>query len=121
MIYQISSGQGPAECELGVARFLEYLQKNYEVTVHDFFEGYNADTYRSVRFSSPAYLSCFVGSVQCVWQSTYSSGHKRKNGFLISANVLSPQLRTSMKNRLLLKHSEAAATVVRMSTKLRLA
>ena len=27
MIYQISSGQGPAECELGVAKFLEYLQK----------------------------------------------------------------------------------------------
>lgn len=26
MIYQISSGQGPAECELGVAKFLAYLQ-----------------------------------------------------------------------------------------------
>ena len=24
MIYQISSGQGPAECELGVAKFLNY-------------------------------------------------------------------------------------------------
>ena len=82
MIYQISSGQGPAECELGVARFLEYLQKNYEVTVLDFSEGYNADTYRSVRFSSPDDLSCFIGSVQWVWQSTYRPGHKRKNWFL---------------------------------------
>ena len=36
MVYQISSGQGPAECELGVAKFLEYLQKNYKVTVKEF-------------------------------------------------------------------------------------
>ena len=34
MIYQISSGQGPAECELGVGRFLEYLRKKYNVTVN---------------------------------------------------------------------------------------
>ena len=33
MIYQISSGQGSAECELGVEKFLEYLMKNYHVTV----------------------------------------------------------------------------------------
>lgn len=26
MIYQISSGQGPAECELGVAKLLDYLK-----------------------------------------------------------------------------------------------
>ena len=36
MIYQISSGQGPAECELGVGRFLEYLKKHYDITVLDF-------------------------------------------------------------------------------------
>jgi len=35
MIYQISSGQGPAECELGAAKFLEYLHKNYEIAVLD--------------------------------------------------------------------------------------
>lgn len=35
MIYQISSGQGPAECELGVAKLLAYLQNNYEVSVID--------------------------------------------------------------------------------------
>ena len=33
MIYQISSGQGPAECELGVAKFLAYLQKHYKISV----------------------------------------------------------------------------------------
>lgn len=82
MIYQISAGQGPAECELGVAKFLEYLQENYDITVLDFSEGYYADTFRSVRFSTPDDLSVFVGSVQWVWQSTYRPGHKRKNWFL---------------------------------------
>lgn len=82
MIYQISSGQGPAECELGVARFLEYLKKHYDVIVLDFSEGYNFGTYRSVRFSTSSDLSEFVGSVQWVWQSTFRPGHKRKNWFI---------------------------------------
>lgn len=82
MVYQISSGQGPAECELGVARFLVYLQKNYDITVLDYSAGYNAGTYRSVRFSSSDDLTCFIGSVQWIWQSTYRLGHKRKNWFL---------------------------------------
>jgi len=82
VIYQISSGQGPAECELGVAKLLQYLQKHYDVTVLDYSTGYYADTYRSVRFSTPDDLSDYIGSVQWVWQSTYRPGHKRKNWFL---------------------------------------
>ena len=82
MIYQISSGQGPAECELGVGRFLEYLRKKYNITVLDFSEGYYMGTYRSVRISTPDDLSGFIGSIQWVWQSTYRLGHKRKNWFL---------------------------------------
>ena len=82
MIYQISSGQGPAECELGVAKFLQYLQKNYDITVLDYSVGYYTGTYRSVRFSTAADLSGYIGSVQWVWQSTYRPGHKRKNWFL---------------------------------------
>ena len=35
MIYQISSGQGPAECELGVAKLLDYLQTHYDITLFD--------------------------------------------------------------------------------------
>lgn len=82
MIYQISSGQGPDECELGVAKFLQYLQKNYDISVLDYSTGYHTDTYRSVRFSTPADLSGYIGSVQWVWQSIYRPGHKRKNWFL---------------------------------------
>lgn len=82
MIYQISSGQGPVECERGVAKLLEYIQKLHEITVLDFSEGYNPLTYKSVRFSTPDDLSDFVGSVQWVWQSTYRPEHKRKNWFI---------------------------------------
>ena len=82
MIYQISSGQGPAECELGVGRFLEYLRKNYNITVLDFSEGYYMGTYRSVRIATSDDLSEYLGSIQWIWQSTYRLGHKRKNWFL---------------------------------------
>ena len=82
MIYQISSGQGPAECELGVAKFLDYLSKNYSVTVLETSKGYNEGTYRSVRFSTEADLSQYEGSVQWICRSPYRPAHKRKNWFL---------------------------------------
>ena len=82
MIYQISSGQGPAECELGVAKFFAYLQKHHNITVLDYSEGSFSETYRSVRISTPDDLTEYVGSIQWVWQSAYRPGHKRKNWFL---------------------------------------
>ncbi len=82
MIYQISSGQGPAECELGVAKFLTYLQNNYQVTVLDTSPGYYEGTYRSVRLYSENDLSDYTGSIQWVCQSPYRPEHRRKNWFL---------------------------------------
>ncbi len=82
MIYQISSGQGPAECELGVSKFLAYLRDHYQVSVLDTSPGYYEGTFRSVRFYSEDDLSDYVGSVQWVCQSPYRPGHRRKNWFL---------------------------------------
>ena len=82
MIYQISSGQGPVECELGVAKFLEYLQNNYSVSIIDKTIGYYSDVYKSVRIYSDDNLDKYVGSVQWVCQSTYRPNHKRKNWFI---------------------------------------
>ncbi len=65
MLYQISSGQGPAECELGVAKFLAYLQRRHQVTVEELSAGYHAETYRSVRLRSDEDLQAYVGSIQC--------------------------------------------------------
>ena len=82
MIYQISSGQGPAECELGVAKLLAYLQSNYDVSVVDYSPGYNEGTYRSVRFYSETALTDYIGSVQWICRSPYRPEHKRKNWFI---------------------------------------
>ena len=82
MIYQISSGQGPTECELGVAKLLTYLQNNYDVSVIDTSPGYHDGTYRSVRLYTDTDLSEFLGSVQWVCRSPYRPTHKRKNWFI---------------------------------------
>lgn len=82
MIYQISSGQGPAECELGVAKLWGYLQSHYDVTLLDSSPGYYAETFRSVRLYSEKDLSEYVGSVQWVCRSPYRPNHKRKNWFI---------------------------------------
>lgn len=82
MIYQISSGQGPAECELGVAKLLAHLQQNYDVSIIDSSPGYNEGTFRSVRIYSESDLSPYLGSVQWVCRSPYRPEHKRKNWFI---------------------------------------
>ena len=82
MIYQISSGQGPAECELGVAKLLSFLQSNYDVSVVSSSPGFYEGTYRSVRICSDCDLSSFVGSVQWICRSPYRPEHKRKNWFI---------------------------------------
>lgn len=82
MIYQISSGQGPAECELGVAKFLNHLKENYDISVLDLSRGYYENTYRSVRIFSEDDLTRYLGSVQWICRSPYRPEHKRKNWFI---------------------------------------
>ena len=82
MIYQISSGQGPAECELAVAKLLGYLQRNHAVSVLYTTAGCYEGTYRSVRLSTEEDLSGYLGSVQWVCKSIYRPTHKRKNWFI---------------------------------------
>lgn len=82
MKYEISSGNSPAECELAVTKFAEYLIKNYGAVIISSSEGYNKSTYRSVTISADKDLSEFVGSILWVCKSPYRSGHKRKNWFI---------------------------------------
>lgn len=91
MIYQISSGQGPAEYELGVAKLLAYLQNNYDITVLETFPGYYEGTYRSARFFSENDLSLFIGSVQWICHSPFRPEHKRKNWFIDFSSYLVAQ------------------------------
>jgi len=82
LIYQISSGQGPAECELAVAKFLTYLQEKHDISVVDTSDGYYDRTYRSVRLFSEDDLSDYLGSIKWVCSSPYRPEHKRKNWFI---------------------------------------
>ena len=63
MIYQNSSGQGPAECELGVAKLLTYLQNNYVISVLETSPGYYEGTFRSARFFTDEDLSVFFSTI----------------------------------------------------------
>lgn len=82
MIYEISSGNSPAECELAVAKFAEYLVKNYGAEIVKSSAGYNKRTFRSVTVRSDNDLTEFIGSVFWVCKSPYRTGHKRKNWYI---------------------------------------
>lgn len=82
MMYEISSGNGPSECELAVTKFAEYLAENYGAVIVNSSDGYNRGTYRSVTVSTESDLKEFVGSVLWVCKSPYRPGHKRKNWFI---------------------------------------
>ena len=83
MIIQISSGQGPAECELAVCKLYESLKKEYpdmkEISSHiSHFSG----RCTSIMFETEEDLSCLEGTIQWICQSPYRPTHKRKNWFV---------------------------------------
>ena len=85
MILQISSGQGPAECELAVRFLFGSLQK--EFAGHSFkIKGKNVSRFcegwTSVIFETSADLTFLEGSVEWKCQSYLRPGHKRKNWFV---------------------------------------
>ncbi len=83
MVYQISSGQGPAECELGVAKLAEYIVRNCkDAKIIATSKGYHNGTYRSVQIETDENLSHFVGSILWICKSPYRPTHGRKNWFL---------------------------------------
>lgn len=82
MLYSISSGNGPSECELAVYKFTQYLVDNYNTKIIESSSGYNDETYRSVIISSNVSLSEFIGSILWRCKSIYRPHHKRKNWFI---------------------------------------
>lgn len=83
MILQLSSGSGPAECELAVGKLLKALQAEFpDIRVLQKLPGQRADGYRSVQIESGADLSFLEGSVKWVCQSPYRPRHRRKNWFV---------------------------------------
>ena len=83
MLLQISSGQGPVECEYAVGLLFASLQKEYpDVELIYANPTKEKGCYKSIMFSSIQDLSKLDGSVQWVCESPFRPHHKRKNWFV---------------------------------------
>lgn len=80
--YQISSGAGPSECELAVAKFLGFLVKKHpDISVINASDGYEKGTFKSVYLETETDLGRYAGSLKWICKSPYRPHHGRKNWF----------------------------------------
>ena len=83
MLLQISSGQGPVECSVGVEKLCKALLKEFEgshiVSVNADYSGHG---YKSAVMEFDEDVSILEGSVLWVWKSTIRPGHQRKNWYM---------------------------------------
>ncbi|MCL2538729.1 MAG: peptide chain release factor H [Oscillospiraceae bacterium] len=83
MILQISSGNGPVECEFAVGKFLQVLKKEFpDIEMVNGIKTKHADCYRSVAVSTKCEVSHLQGTVKWIAQSPFRPKHKRKNWFI---------------------------------------
>lgn len=98
MFIQISSGQGPAECELAVGKLYDVLQLEYPDI--EFLSGHRSrfsEGYTSVIFSTDLDLSELEGSIQWICRSPYRPVHKRKNWFVDVSILAMEQMKYDFK------------------------
>ena len=83
MIVQISSGQGPAECELAVTKLFEAFKEEFpDLELLGKHESKTPGCCSSILFSTECDLSHLEGSVQWICPSPFRPNHKRKNWFV---------------------------------------
>lgn len=82
MLLQISSGYGPAECELAVGKFLDFLKKEETFEILHCIKGNFENTIQSVIISGNESLKRWEGSIKWICKSPFRSNHKRKNWFI---------------------------------------
>ena len=83
MIIQISAGQGPAECQLAVAKLFEALQKEYgDLEILSETKGSERGCLDSIRFQTERDLSGLEGTVLWICRSPFRRNHKRKNWYV---------------------------------------
>ena len=94
MRIQISSGQGPEECELAVGLFYQALRREVEeIQMVSYVKGRRRG-FSSVVLEAEADWSGLEGSVLWVCKSPLRPGHKRKNWY-IDVSILEEIPRTS--------------------------
>ena len=101
MRIQISSGQGPAECELAAELFYRQLQKEIgDIRMVQCVRGSKAKGFSSVIFETGEDMSSLEGSILWVCKSPYRPKHKRKNWY-IDVSILEnmPKLTQELKLR----------------------
>lgn len=83
MLIQISSGQGPVECSVGVEKLCKAFLKEFTgsriVSVN---EDYSGNGYKSCIMEFDEDVSMLEGTVLWVWKSTIRPGHQRKNWYM---------------------------------------
>ena len=91
MIVQISSGQGPTECEIAVRLLFESLKKEFcgkdseetkDFTIIECNKSRWVDGYSSIRFQTEQDLSELEGTIEWQCKSSVRPDHKRKNWFV---------------------------------------
>lgn len=83
MLIQLSSGQGPAECELAVKLLADSLKKEFkDIETVSSHPAKTKGCYSSILLKSNSDLSFLEGSIQWICQSPYRPNHKRKNWFV---------------------------------------
>ena len=83
MIIQISAGQGPAECQLAVAKLFEALKREYgNFETLSETKGHERGCLDSIRFRTEHDLSGLEGTVLWICRSPFRRNHKRKNWYV---------------------------------------
>jgi len=83
MLIQLSSGMGPAECELAVAKLYNALKREYpDITMVSSHPSKVHGCYSSIVFTTESDLSALEGSIQWICKSPFRLNHKRKNWFV---------------------------------------
>ncbi|MCI9336818.1 MAG: peptide chain release factor H [Lachnospiraceae bacterium] len=83
MIIQISAGQGPAECQLAVAKLFQALKREYgDMEILSETRGYEKGCLDSIRFRTGHDLSSLEGTVLWICRSPFRKNHKRKNWYV---------------------------------------
>lgn len=83
MLVQISSGQGPAECELAVGKLYKALAAEFEdIKLVEAREARTEGCFTSILFTTEEDLSGLEGSIQWICRSPFRPNHKRKNWFV---------------------------------------
>lgn len=83
MRIQISSGQGPAECELAVGLLYEELKREApDIRLLSFTQGKKREGFSSIMFETEHDFTSLEGSVLWICKSPYRPEHKRKNWYV---------------------------------------